>query len=234
MMERTIYEVLAAGREHVNENPGFLEDFFTSKGLTPAEVEQIRTFWFSVQTIEPDGSTNTGVSIIHQFPRDTTKFPAWAIVLVSGNEDKQFLGDEAGIIGDSGEDVFSSIWARQYAIFTYSLNPLITIYYHELLRFFLTRSRPYLKSSEGGQVLSSRFSEGDMNPDPSYSPANLFVRRMQIDLTNEEQVLGDPMLRGGSVRGIAGPPESPEDVQNVTSSIRTYIGGIDEDEDEDA
>ena len=227
MIERAIYQVLTAGREHVNDEPKFLEDFFKDTeqgpGLDDEEIDQIRTFWDKVEAIDPDGTIQKGVSIIHQFPRgDGVRFPCWAIVLLNEQEDTQFLGDEAGIIGDDGEDVLSSIWAKSYAIFTYAPHPLICLYYHELAKFFLTRGRPYLKGAAGGYNLSTKFSGGDMAPDPRYGPANMFVRRFQIDVTREERVLLDPQIRGGRTRGMFGPPEGPADIEGVSSSIDTY------------
>jgi hypothetical protein len=103
---------------------------------------------------------------------------------------------------------------------------LICLYYHELLKFFMTRGRPFLKSASGGYNLSTKISGGDMMPDPRYVPANMFVRRFQIDVTREERVLGDPQIRGTKLRGIFGPPEGPDDVQGVQSgSITTYTPG---------
>ena len=142
MIERVIFEVLASGREIVNEHPEFLQQFFQDvqgPGLELDEIEQIQKFWNSIQAVDADGSTQTGVSIIHQFPRDTTKFPCWAIVLLGEQEETQVLGDEAGDIGPNGEDLLTSFYAKSYAVFTYATNPLIALYYYELCRFFLTR-----------------------------------------------------------------------------------------------
>ncbi len=232
MLERTIFQVLSAGREEVNENKAFLRQFFSDTelgpGLSPEEIDEIEKYWKNVKAIDADGSEQIGVSIVHHFPRETTRFPAWCIVLLGENEDQQFLGDEAGIIGDQGEDVLSSIWAKSYAVFTYSTNSLVTLFYHELLKFFMTRGRPFLKSAEGGYILSTKFSGGDMAPDPRYVPANMFVRRFQIDVTREERVLGAPQIRGTKLRGLFGPPEDADDVEGVSSNISTF--GVGEEE----
>ena len=235
MIERAIYDVLAAGRDEINENPLFLETFLKDPdlgpGLSDEEVAQIRKFWTSVKAIDPDNSEQTGVSILHQFPRDGTKFPCWSIVLINEQESTQFLGDEAGYIGDDGEDVFSSIWDKSYAVFTYVTNPLVCLYYHELAKFFLIRGRQFLKSSAGGYNLSTRFSGGDMGPDPRYTPANMFVRRLQIDLSREERVLGAPQIRATKLRGLFGTPEGPDDVQDVKTDgigVGTYVPGDEE------
>lgn len=226
MLERVIFEVLAAGRDHINEDHKFLREFFSDDqegpGLSKLEIDDLDAFWKSVKSIDVDGSEQTGVSIIHQFPRETTRFPAWAIVLINENEDKQVLGDEAGIIGDRGEDILTSFWAKSYAVFTYAPDPLLCMYYYELCRFFMTRGRPFLKSAAGGYSLTTKFAGGDMGPDARYQPANMFVRRFQIDLTREERVRGDPQLRGTKVRGIYGERENNQDVQQVTTKTTTY------------
>lgn len=222
MTERILYQILAAGREQVNENPGFLDQFFSDGvGLSDEEIAQIKTYWAGVEAVDPDGSAQKGVSIIHQFPRDTTRFPCWAIVLVGESEGDRVLGDEAGIIGDDGEDVLTSFWDRTYAIFTYARHPLICLYYHELLRFFVTRGRPFLKSEAGGSNLNTKFSGGDMAPDPRYVPADMFVRRFQVDLTQEERVLSVPQMRARKIRGIA-----LDDVESVVGKV--LVGDDDE------
>lgn len=225
MLERVIYQVLAAGRETINEDHNFLSTFFSEEGngLSDLEIEQIQKFWNGTEAIDPDGTKQTGVSIIHQFPRDSTKFPCWSIVLLGEQETTQVLGDEAGTIGDNGEDTLTSFWNKSYAIFTYAPHPLICLYYYELSRFFMTRGRPFLKSAAGGSNLSTKFSGGDMAPDARYVPANMFVRRFQVELVREEQVLGDPQLRGTNIRGMF-----LDDVEGVTANISTYIPGDDE------
>lgn len=228
MLERVIFQVLSAGREEVNENPNFLRDFFRDEhgpGLTEEEIDELETFWRNVKAIDPDGSKQTGVSIVHQFPREASRYPLWSIVLLQGGEDQQFLGDEAGVFGDHGEDVLSSIWAKSYAVFTYTSNPMMTLYYHELLKFFLSRGRPFMKSAAGGYILSTRFSEGDMVPRPELNPTHMFVRRFQIDLVREERVLGEPQDRGTRLRGIYGPPEGPDDIEGVIGGVTTYNEG---------
>lgn len=234
MLERILFNVLAAGREEINENPEFLEHFFQDEqgpGLSKAEIDQIRTYWQNVQALDPDGSKQIGVSIVHQFPRETTIFPCWAIVLLGEQEDQQVLGDEAGYIGDQGEDVLSSFWAKSYAIFTYvPQSPLLALYYYELCKFFVTRGRPFLKSAAGGYTLSTKFSGGDMAPDPRYDPAIMFVRRFQVDLTREERVLGNPQLRARTVRGIHVPETEAAAVTiaDVTANVTPFQPGDDE------
>lgn len=229
MIERALYSVLAAGRDLANEDPDFLKDFFGSitPALSDAEIEQITTYWNSVEAIDPDGTEKTGVSILHNFPRDTAKFPCWSIVLLTEGESTQVLGDEAGYIGEDGEDILTSFWDKSYAVFIYARHSLICLYYYELVRFFLTRGRPYLKSEDGGDNLSIKFSGGDMAPDPRYAPADLFVRRFQIDVMKEEQVSGTPQIRGTKVRGM-----HLDDIEGVTANI-TVTTGEDEDGDEE-
>lgn len=228
MIERTIYEVLVAGRDLINEDKTFLKSFFQPDMgpiLTDEEVDQIQTYWDNVEVIDPTGALKTGVDITHNFPRDTNKFPCWSIVLVNENESTQVLGDEAGILGDRGEDIFTSFWDKSYAIFTYAPDPLVCLYYYELSRFFMTRGRPFLKSAAGGYNLSTKFSGGDMAPDPRYVPSNMFVRRFQVDITREERVLGSPQLRGKTVRGMF-----VDDVEGVTANIASFSSGDEENE----
>lgn len=69
-----------------------------------------------------------------------------------------------------------------------------------------------------------------MAPDPKYVPANMFVRRFQVDLMREERVLGAPVTRGTKVRGIYGERENDDDVPDVKTLVTTYTPEGEDDE----
>lgn len=235
MLERTIFDVLAAGREEATVNSEFLVQFFCSIGLSEAEAEEIRTFWDSrtiANQADPD-SPFKGVDIIHQYPRGPNPvFPCWSIVLMNEAEgsDKtdRFLGDE-------GDDVFdddgnfegactSSIWKSTYAVYVYAQNPDLCIYYYELARFFLTRGRQFLKSESGGRVLDTAFSGADMAPDPRYDPENMFVRRFMIEAKKAQNVFSAVQPeRGTAVQGPFVGPNPESQIVGVNPGVTTYI-----------
>jgi hypothetical protein len=235
MLERRIFEVLAAGREEATENSDFLVEFFCSIGLSLQEAEEIQTFWKSIDVHNPENPASPlkGVDIVHQFPRGpNTKFPCWAIVLMGEREGsdrgERFLGDEGDdLFDDNGNFVgesLDSIWTSNYGIFTYAQSPDLCIYYYELCRFFLTRGRPHLKDVQGAQVLDTEFSGADMMPDPRYAPENMFVRRFSIMAKKNQYVVsGVSRPHATSVRGpFLGPNPESQIIGIDNPGVTTY------------
>lgn len=236
MLERTIFDVLAAGREEATVNSDFLVKFFCSIGLSESEAEEIRIFWDSitVPNLKDPDKPFKGVDIIHQYPRGpNVVFPCWSIVLVSEAEgsakEDRFLGDEADdLFDDLGNfqgACTASIWKSQYGIYVYAQSPDLCIYFYELCRFFMTRGRQFLKSESGGRVLDTAFSGADMMPDPRYVPENMFVRRFIVEAKKLQGVLSAVQPERGTKLGqvFLGPnPESQiEGIPNP--GVTTYI-----------
>ena len=203
MLERLIYRILDEGRTHINEDPSFIEQYFCQFDLMPQETAAIRDYWLSKRFHRRNLDNTayepvTGVNIVHQYPRisEQPQFPCWAIVLVGENEhdDKgRFLGNDLDDIIFDGELVSQdgSVLKKTYAVFTYSDNPDVTLYYYELSKCFLRRARDILASAENG-VLDTAFSGNDMAPDPRYEPEHMFVRRLQIETMILEGAVRSP------------------------------------------
>lgn len=218
MFERRIYEVLDAGRAHINEDPSFIVEFFCDQGLTVAEAGAIRDFWLAQDRFFRKSLDNTvyeqvvGVNIVHQFPRTSNQpqFPCWAIVLENENEGtargERFLGDEIDDVEVIGEGLVSftgSIEHKRYGVYVYADNPDVCVYYYELLSFFLKRARDFLKSEDGGRALDTAFSGNDMGPDPRYGPETMFVRRFGIEVKVLEAVRKQTQEQRGTRLGGA-------------------------------
>ncbi len=238
MLERAIFEVLKQGREKATEDSEFLVQFFCSLGggITETEAREIKTYWDSITIPNEDypDSPQKGVDIIHSYPRGpNAKFPCWSIVLMGENEgsDKtsRFLGDEVDDLYDDNDnyvgDCLGSLWDATYGIYVFAKSPDLCIYYYELVRFFMTRARPLLKSLTGGQVLDTAFSGADMSPDPRYAPTHMFVRRFTIQARTAQTVLSAVQSqRGTSIGGIhRGPTPAEGQVSDVsTANVDTY------------
>lgn len=217
MLERQIYQILDAGRAHINADPSFIIQYFCDQGLTRREAEGIRDYWlgrnFHRRSLDNENFEDVGgVNIVHQYPRTNNQpqFPCWAIVLEAereGEDKHRFLGDEVDdIVLDAPEGLTSfsgSIEKKMYAVYTYADNPDVCIYYHELLTFFMKRARDVLKDTAGAGVLDTAFSGNDMGPDPRYGPEFMFIRRFGIELSVLETVQKSPQEeRGSRVGGV--------------------------------
>jgi hypothetical protein len=250
MLERRIYEALDQGRQHINDDPSFIVQFFCGMGLAESEAKEIRDFWlkqeFYRRSLDNTAyETVVGVNISHQFPRQQTdkQFPGWFIVLMDEKEhdDKgRYLGDELDDVTFDGRltSLTGSIKQKTFGVFTYTVgNPDVCIYYYELCKFFLTRARQWLKSADIG-VLDSAFSGGDMMPDPQYAPEHMFVRRFTIEAKVLEGVeeAGQPdrafKVGGAYVRNPEGLDVVTDgvDQDGVPRSINPQVTPIGDDE----
>lgn len=251
MLERLIYRILDAGRQHINDNPDFIVEYFCDQGLSENEARSIRDYWlrqnrFFRRTLDNENFESVGgVNIVHQYPRNSEQpqFPCWAIVLENereGGDKERFLGDEIDDVFDDEEGLLSfggSIEQKQYAIYVYAENPDVCIYYYELLTFFMKRARDVFKETEddgGGRVLDTHFSGNDMGPDPRYQPEYMFIRRLGIEMKVLEAIRKSAQeergsrLGGAFVRNPDGLDVTTEgEGENISPGV-TPIGGSDE------
>lgn len=222
MIERFIFLALQRGITAMQQDPELLKRYFLEqKKLQKEEVDAISLYF-----------TNKPPSIIHNYARDDSPFPLYAIILSMETEDTRVLGDEGDMVGeipddvwaemqeageplplggldpdnpDAGKDELVSIYKAQYVVLTMTEHPDVTRYYYELCKLFLTRARPFLKrcAFEGGaQLLDTQFSGGDLQPDARYIPAHMFARQFTIETLRSERIVGPDVQRAFQVGGI--------------------------------
>jgi hypothetical protein len=228
MLQRKIFEVLDRGRTFINDDSRFLTKFLCDLGLSEEEAEGVRTYWDS-KTFKRRRTFESvrGVDIIHQFPAgDQVGYPCWAIVLISENEESpRLLGDEGDdeLVDGVLQTTSASFWRSRYDIFTIADSPDACIYYHEIARFFMMRARDFLKTEEGGSVLSSSFSSRDVMQDPRYNPERQFIRALSIDLTRCERVFASTQeARGNSIAGAFVQNPDGLDIIGVNPKVGVY------------
>lgn len=194
MIERLIYIALTQGIEDVLAEPRVLERYFAEQNLLSSdEIAAIRGYFEA-----------NAPSVIHSYPRMDSKFPLYAIVLGSENESDQFLGDEGNDVfdrddPDDGATTTVAIFERTYQVYVVSDGPDKTIYLYELAKFFLFRALDFFKANG---ALVARFSGNDLAPDPRYIPAHLFVRQLNITMSEEHRQIGVKPARGFRIDGV--------------------------------
>lgn len=202
MIERIIFTALKDGIAELISDPSSVKRLFAKlKGLTKTEADKLTDF---LRRLPPD--------VIHNYPREDSKFPLYAIILDDENESQKFLDDFGGIVdedeasgffGDASlEGVYkrTSIFTSKYNIWTVTDDPDITIAYYQIAKYILGRKRSFLKDLG---VLDTQFMGGDLAPNMNYLPAYLFVRRLTLTTMFEEPVFEEPPpSRIRSVDGI--------------------------------
>jgi hypothetical protein len=200
MLERIIFTALKDGIAELVADPNEVRRLFTKlKGLSRTEAERIADY---LRRLPPD--------VIHNYPREDSKFPLYAIVLDDENESQKFLDDLGGIVDEEEAAVFddaslegvykrTSIFTSRYNIWVVADDPDVTIAYYQIAKYALGRKRSFLK---GLGVLDTQFTGGDLAPNMNYLPAYLFVRRLTLTAMFEEPVFEEFGARVRSVAGI--------------------------------
>jgi hypothetical protein len=222
MIERLIYTALQDGITELKNDPQRLELFFSRRAeLSDAEIASIKTKFLA----KPP-------EIIHNYPRSDSPFPVFAIVLGNEDESQKFLDDFGGVVGSDeleglsgdflGSEERSSIYRHTYNVLIYTENADVTMWYYELVKYFMVRKRKFFKSKG---VLTSRFGGTDLKPDGGLVPEFLFVRQFSMSCQSELTIYDDkaPIIR--SVDGIhVDESGSPSDV----GGVRTLVTVIEE------
>jgi len=193
MIERLLFTALYDGIAELTANPTRLEQIFqTYHGLSATETASIR----KVFEAKPP-------NVIHSYAREDSKFPLFAIVLNNEQETTKVLSDFGGFVDpDAVEAMYAETGAAEdledraitttffrhvYDILIYTNHPDVTIYYYELMKYFLMRARDFFREH---RLYDLTLSGGDLTPDRQYLPAYLFTRRLAFSCGSELPVIG--------------------------------------------
>ena len=223
MIERLIYTALKNGVEELEADPLRLElifgDFY---GLSKVEVATIREYF-----------EDNSPSIIHNYARENSPFPLYAIILQGESETTKVLGEyggmvtfeEAAMLGDTGvanADRFGSIFTYNYDIITYAKLPDVALYYYYLAKYFMIRERDFFIENN---MFDLNLGGADLAPDPRYMPAYLFGRTLRFSCQQAMSVIGDPKPRGNNVIGLSIRGGAPDSSGADGEREVTVIGG---------
>lgn len=220
MLERYVHRAITEGIAYLQANPDELLDFFQKEALLENdEAVQIKD-WFLANT--PD--------VIHGYARKDAKFPLYAITLTSERQAQGFIGDEGAFHDDPedpefGADDWTAIWEYTLNIIVYAQHPDVTLYLFHLLKHFLIAAEPLFKND--GDYFDIGYSGTDMVPDPSTTPAGLFMRRLQFVAKRQytQSVIGSKLGRAWKVQGIHVDRSGAEgrDVGGVKTNVQVVV-----------
>jgi len=222
VVERLIFAALIAGIKLLQSDLKKLEVFFIEHlCLTQAEATKARTYF-----------TNNPPAVVHNYPRQDSTFPLYAVVLGNEKQMTKFLDDTAGFVSieeavllqqmvAEGTEIKSSIYEHQHHIVTYTEHPDVTIWYYEIAKYILTRELDTFKAQG---LLDIGWSGQDMSPDSGYAPEWLFVRRLTMSSQREQQVYDERQPRIRSVDGIFvdDSVHTPSDLGGVRANVTTF------------
>lgn len=145
--------------------------------ITNAELAKLRQRW-----------TTNAPSTIAGYARESSPFPLFAVTLGGESTSQEYIGqgildciDEAEITGAPAE--FGRRLAGNYMIFVYAQHPDIVVWNYRIARHILNVAT--LRFIRAG-LQEPRLTGADLMPEPKYTPDNLYVRRLTVEVEYNE------------------------------------------------
>jgi len=118
------------------------------------------------------------------YPRSSAKFPCYAVVLESDDEQDEALGYLIGQTGadekiDKSQAYYGSMFQQMYGVYIYSEHPDVCSYLYQFAKAILIGAHDVL---EGFGVVEMRLSGTELGPEETYIPENMFVRVCRVSL----------------------------------------------------
>ncbi len=222
MPERVILKLLRTESERLSD-PANVDDLrrFFSFFFDPAiTVDERESYITSFQNTPP-------VPIL-SYPRSSSVFPSMAVVLERDVEDQAALSQYIGQTrpGDPAEEASEfegAMYEKTYGVYIYATHPDMCLYLYHFAKAVLTGSERVMQRCG---IVETRYDGNEMNPQDSYLPENMFVRRLGVTMKSLETVpiimstdpasvtiagiFGDDLVVAG-VRGGVHPIDPAED-----------------------
>jgi len=210
MFERVVHNVIQAGMDRLDVDEPLLRRALSSPGYSEEEIDNLVSAW----------SGDQKPRIVHSYARAAAQIPCYAIVLASEIQDQQYLDNSADALAITEVEAFikqvqaevGRVVSAQihrfkftYQIFTYALNPDVTLAYYNVLRNILLGADKAF-ALEGFETPS--FSGMDLSPNTQYLPENVFARMLELTGAAHLLIVNDLDLgpwatgRGNRIEGI--------------------------------
>jgi len=118
------------------------------------------------------------------YPRSTAQFPCFAVILESETEKEGFVGDFAGEtlrdedVRDAQEYV-GAFYDSTYGVYIYAEHPDVCAYLYQFAKSVVHAGKAFLFSCG---IHGMSLSGGELAPDETYMPENMFMRVLRVQL----------------------------------------------------
>ncbi|MCZ6868110.1 MAG: hypothetical protein O7G84_01240 [Gammaproteobacteria bacterium] len=184
MPERVILALLRSETDRLSNlaNVGELRRFF-SFFFDPMITEDERESYItSFQRTPP-------VPILG-YPRSSSEFPCMAVVLERDAEDQaalsHYLGQtRAGDPVEQASEFQGSMYEKTYGVYIYATHPDLCLYLYHFAKAVLIGSNVAMQRCG---MVETRYDGNELNPQDTYLPENMFVRRLGVTVKSLETV----------------------------------------------
>lgn len=172
--ERLIQELLQQTIDKLKEDEAELTRFFSHFFVPTAGEDEVTEFVAHFMRKPPKAMLG--------YARTSAQFPCFAIVMESENEEDAFSGDFAGqhddtYLGQDPSEFTGAFFEATYTVFVYAEHPDACAYLYQFAKSVVHAGKAFLMSCG---IIDLTLSGGELAPDESYMPDNMFVRALRI------------------------------------------------------
>lgn len=218
MIGRLVKKILEVGFAAIKVDPTLVEGHFLEEmGLSAEEVATV------VQLLQ-----EKPLAVKAGYARSNEDFPMLSVVLGQEGEERNVIGDDAGMIDDEededyGADLKASFWSHNYSVLVYAEHPDVCEYVYEVAKLLL------LQAVTAGLFLERdafnlKLTGAELAPDSRWMPEHLFMRRLTVSCSRSLEWLDrtgrlGTILKVGGLHIAGGAKSDPLDVKALVKPV---------------
>lgn len=174
-IERLLVALLRAEVERFRTEPELLRKFFAHMFDPLIGETEREEFVTNFTRLPPE--------VVLGYPRTSTQFPCFAVILQEDAEDQNFIGDFVGETEDDEEDAIDYmeyagvLCTNSYGIYIYAQHPDVCLYLYYFAKMIVFGAKPLFLANGMTDV---SISGGEVAPDEQYLPDNMFMRTLTV------------------------------------------------------
>lgn len=176
-IERLLVKLLRMEVARFKEDTDLLRRFFRHMFGALIEDSEVEEFITNFQRLPPE--------VVLGYPRTSTQFPCFAIILQEDAEDQNFVGDFAGETEDDEEidptgdymEYAGVLCNNSFGIFVYAQHPDVCLYLYYFAKMIVFGAKPLFLANGMTEVT---IDGGEVAPDEQYLPDNMFIRTLTV------------------------------------------------------
>lgn len=211
-IERILYTVISDGLSELIADPELYEKFILG-GLSYSGMSQQDSTRAKDEASRARAAFEANPpTVVHGFARVDGVFPCFAIVLGGESTEQDYLGEDAMdsyldederlvYLDEDGNrsDPHVRRWGHNFDIYTYADHPDLCLYYYYLAKQILVEAGHEFRAADLDEIT---LNGADMAPDMRYLPSGMFVRRLGMKLSSDQEYFGASREWASSIRGI--------------------------------
>lgn len=175
-IERLLVKLLRAEVARFKEDTELLRKFFRHMFGALVEDAEVEEFITNFQRLPPE--------VVLGYPRTSTQFPCFAVILQEDSEDQNFVGDFAGETEDdedadpNGYMEYAGVLCNNaFGVFVYAQHPDVCLYLYYFAKMVIFGAKPFFLTNGMTEVT---IDGGEVAPDEQYLPDNMFIRTLTV------------------------------------------------------